>query len=118
AEPRRQLHEQRAQPVVERRDAREERGDLGVAIAEQLVVADRAWELEAEPKARRHLRLPARHGIDRGEGVERRVALDRVEHLRVAREEVCGLRAALEQSPDPARQAPAEVVATDHATST
>ena len=98
---------QRAELVLERRDAREEFIDLGLAAGELLVVRDRARELEAEPEVIRHLRAPALDGFGRRQRVERRVALDRVEHLGVALEELRRPRAGRKQPANPALEAPA-----------
>jgi hypothetical protein len=115
-EPWRQLQEQRAELVAERRDAIEERRDLRGAIDQQLVVADLARELEAEAKLGGHLIAPARHGLGGWQRIERRVAFDRVEHPRVALEELGWPRARWEQPADPALEPPAraaEVVPAD-----
>src|SRR5439155_19073020 len=86
------------------------------AVDQELVVADLARELEAEPEVGGHLVAPALDDVGRRQRVERRVALDGVEHLGVALEELGRPGRGREQPADPGLHAPsgaAEVVAAD-----
>src|SRR6185503_3889346 len=116
---RRELAAERPARVAERRGASAAPRDLRRAVDEQLVVRDLARELEAEPEVSRDLIAPPLDDVGRGERVERRVALDGVEHLGVALEELGRPRRGREQPADPGLHAPAgtaEVVAADRHT--